>query len=105
MNGKNSLGEFYLEDLSYCLDCRSASNTDDESDSSSIAIRKQRPVPLIYSDSEDEDMNNNVEDNNDNMVNGRQEYNFGTFQGQIWRKNYAKFLRKCNGYCEFIHRK
>ena len=65
MNGKISVGEFYLDDLSDCLDCRSASSTDDESDSSSIAIRKRRPVPLIYSDSEDEDMNNNVEDNND----------------------------------------
>ncbi|GBN15228.1 PiggyBac transposable element-derived protein 4 [Araneus ventricosus] len=65
MNGKDSLGECYLDDLSDCLDCRSASSSDDESDSSSIVIRKRRPVPLIYSDSEDEDMNNNVEDNND----------------------------------------
>ncbi|XP_035220096.1 uncharacterized protein LOC118193166, partial [Stegodyphus dumicola] len=65
MNGKDSLGEFYVDDLSDCLDCRSASSTDDESDSSSIAIRKRCLVPLIYSDSEDEDMNNNVEDNND----------------------------------------
>ncbi|KFM62254.1 hypothetical protein X975_06523, partial [Stegodyphus mimosarum] len=65
MNGKDSLGEFYLDDLSDCLDCRSASSTDDESDSSSIAIRKRRPVLLIYSDSEDEDMDNNVEKNND----------------------------------------
>ncbi|XP_035230155.1 uncharacterized protein LOC118202110 [Stegodyphus dumicola] len=65
MNGKDSLGEFSLDDLSDCLDCHSVSSTDDESDSSSIAIQKLRPVPLIYSDSEDEDMNNNVEDNND----------------------------------------
>lgn len=65
MNRKNSLGEFYLDDLSDCVDCRLASKTDDESDSSSITIRKRRPVPLIYSDSEDEDMNNNIEDYND----------------------------------------
>ena len=65
MNGKYSLGEFYLDDLSDCLYCRTSSSTDDESDRSSIAIRKRRPVPLIYSDSEDEDMNNNLEDNND----------------------------------------
>ncbi|KAI4476672.1 hypothetical protein M0804_013393 [Polistes exclamans] len=65
MNEKDNVGEFYLDDLSDCLDCRSASSTDDESDSSSIAIRKRRPVPLIYSDSEDEGINDNVEDNND----------------------------------------
>ncbi|XP_020298085.1 piggyBac transposable element-derived protein 4-like [Pseudomyrmex gracilis] len=65
MNRKNSLGKFYLDDLSDCVDCRLASKTDDESDSSSITIRKRRPVPLIYSDSEDEDMNNNIEDYND----------------------------------------
>ncbi|XP_066585579.1 piggyBac transposable element-derived protein 4-like [Prorops nasuta] len=64
MNRKDSLGEFYLDNLSDCLDCRSAIS-DDESDSSDIVIRKRRPVPLIYTDSEDQDMNNNVEDNND----------------------------------------
>ncbi|KAI4474422.1 hypothetical protein M0804_014867 [Polistes exclamans] len=64
MNEKDSVGESYLDDLSDCLDCRSASSTDDESDTNSIAIRKQRPVPLIYSDSEDEGINDNVEDNN-----------------------------------------
>ena len=103
MNGKDSLGKFYLDDLSYCLDCRSASSTDDESDSSSIAIRKQRLVPLIYSDSEDEDMNNNVEENNDTWSTNDKNIFLEPFEGQLWRKNYAKFLRKCNGYYEFIH--
>ena len=65
MNGKDSLGEFHLDDLSDCLDCRSASRTDDESDSSIIAIRKRHLVQLIYRDSEDVDVNDNVEDNND----------------------------------------
>ncbi|XP_046145451.1 piggyBac transposable element-derived protein 4-like [Osmia bicornis bicornis] len=63
MNEKDSVGEFYLDDLSDCLHCSSASGTDDESDSSNVMIRKRRSVlPLIYSDSEDDDINNNVED-------------------------------------------
>ncbi|XP_076378731.1 uncharacterized protein LOC117218865 isoform X2 [Megalopta genalis] len=63
MNEKDSVGEFYLDDLSDCLHCSSANGTDDESDSSNVMIRKRRSVlPLIYSDSEDDDINNNVED-------------------------------------------
>ncbi|KAI4490296.1 hypothetical protein M0802_010773 [Mischocyttarus mexicanus] len=64
MNEKDSFGEFYLDDLSDCVHCTSASSSDDESDSSSIIIRQRRSLlPLIYSDSEDDDINNNVEDN------------------------------------------
>ncbi|XP_048511375.1 uncharacterized protein LOC125500990 [Athalia rosae] len=68
MDVKDSLGEFYFDDLSECLDCRLTSSTDDGSDSSNIAIRKRRSLPLIYSDSEDKDMNNNVEDNNESIM-------------------------------------
>ncbi|KAL6419812.1 hypothetical protein ACFW04_011177 [Cataglyphis niger] len=81
MNGKDSLGEFNLDDLSDCPDCLSTSSTDDESDSSNIVIRKRRPVPIIYSDSEDEDINNNVEDNNDTWSTNDKSITLEPFEG------------------------
>ena len=56
MNEKNSIGEFYLDDLSDCPDSYSGSDSGDESDGNNIMIRKRGSVlPLRYSDSEDDE--------------------------------------------------
>lgn len=46
---KDSVVEFYLDDLSDCLDSSSASDTDGKSDNNDVTIRKRRSIlPLIF---------------------------------------------------------
>ncbi|XP_017762744.1 PREDICTED: piggyBac transposable element-derived protein 4-like [Eufriesea mexicana] len=67
MKEKNGLGEFYLDDLSDCPDTYPGSDSGDESDVSEIIIQKQdSALPLIYSDSEDDEISN-IEDDANNV--------------------------------------
>nr|XP_012147783.1 PREDICTED: piggyBac transposable element-derived protein 4-like [Megachile rotundata] len=70
MSEKNSIQEFYLDDLSDCPDSSSGSDSGGETDSSEVIIRKRSSVlPLRYSDSEDDEISNIEDDANNGADN------------------------------------